>query len=226
MITVAVSLVSNAFGGILLGRRTNKEEYNLFGFPGGKAEDQETLQDCCRRELFEETTLLATNCPVFIGYSEGTVKGIGKILYMWYFIPSYTGVPTLIGTEINKHDSWEWWHIDALPDSKECTLGLNLFIKDFKSTLRELLNRKGMDRYMKKLIVTDEKDSNKSIFLLLQHYSAIKDEFLEKYPETESVKIMEVEEFPKGDENYKVINFGHLRFKEKQLTEKEYWAGY
>ena len=46
---------------ILLVKRTKsmKRYPGLFGFPGGKVEDNESTLDCARRELFEETGIHA-----------------------------------------------------------------------------------------------------------------------------------------------------------------------
>ena len=50
-------------GRILLGRRTDN---HLWGYAGGAIEIDETVEDCARRELFEETGLLAEEIEFFM----------------------------------------------------------------------------------------------------------------------------------------------------------------
>jgi ADP-ribose pyrophosphatase YjhB (NUDIX family) len=46
---------------VLLVKRARPPSQGLYAFPGGKVEDDETLEQAARRELFEETGLEARN---------------------------------------------------------------------------------------------------------------------------------------------------------------------
>lgn len=55
MIAVAVGVVMNAQGEVLIARRhAHQHQGNLWEFPGGKIEPQETLAQALRREFAEE----------------------------------------------------------------------------------------------------------------------------------------------------------------------------
>ena len=56
-----VIIVNNA-GEILLGRRTDN---HLWGYFGGSVEIDEKVEDCAKRELFEETGLIADELSFF-----------------------------------------------------------------------------------------------------------------------------------------------------------------
>ncbi len=55
-------VVVDAQGRLLLGRRTDN---HLWGYAGGSAEIDERVEDCARRELFEETGLIADELEFF-----------------------------------------------------------------------------------------------------------------------------------------------------------------
>lgn len=52
-------------GKILLVRRANPPDAGLWGFPGGKIESGETIEDAAIRELYEETGVHAQAGPIF-----------------------------------------------------------------------------------------------------------------------------------------------------------------
>ncbi len=52
-------------GAVLLVRRANPPDAGLWGFPGGKIDYGETIEQAAVRELFEETGIQAEAGPVF-----------------------------------------------------------------------------------------------------------------------------------------------------------------
>ena len=50
---------------------SRKDNYQDFGFPGGKVEENESLMDAAKRETFEETGLIIDNLKiVYQGYDD------------------------------------------------------------------------------------------------------------------------------------------------------------
>lgn len=56
-------IVMNDRGQILLGRRTDN---HMWGYAGGSVELDEVVEDCAKRELFEETGLVAEELSFFM----------------------------------------------------------------------------------------------------------------------------------------------------------------
>ncbi|WP_201317499.1 (deoxy)nucleoside triphosphate pyrophosphohydrolase [Paenibacillus sp. EPM92] len=58
MIEVAAAIIENEHGQILIARRKKgKAQEGLWEFPGGKIENNETIEECLRRELLEEMNI-------------------------------------------------------------------------------------------------------------------------------------------------------------------------
>ncbi len=56
-------IVENEKGQILLGKRTDN---HMWGYAGGSIEIDETVEECAKRELFEETGLIADEIKLFM----------------------------------------------------------------------------------------------------------------------------------------------------------------
>lgn len=56
-------IVENEQGQVLLGRRTDN---HMWGYMGGSIEIDEKVEDCARRELFEEAGLIADEMELFM----------------------------------------------------------------------------------------------------------------------------------------------------------------
>jgi mutator protein MutT len=76
-------------------------------FPGGKAEDGETLEDALEREFLEEFGI-KTRCGARLGESGFTHRGETHILYAYriYFTESLESIV------LTEHSDWKW----ASPD--------------------------------------------------------------------------------------------------------------
>lgn len=59
----ASTILVNEKGQILLGKRTDN---HYWGYPGGAIEIDENVEDCAKRELFEETGLVADELSLFM----------------------------------------------------------------------------------------------------------------------------------------------------------------
>ena len=100
-IDVAAAVIKRG-GTVFLTRRGGDESFpGMWEFPGGKIENGETPEECCRRELKEELGIDAEIGEFFMesrhAYSEFTVR-----LHV-YRIPAFTGNITL-----RNHDEAAW----------------------------------------------------------------------------------------------------------------------
>lgn len=88
---------------VLLGKRTNIEEFGLYGMPGGKQEVRERIEDTVCRELLEETGLVAKKLTR-LGY-------IDEFIYQHFachifLCQVFEGEVT--NKEPSKCQGWEW----------------------------------------------------------------------------------------------------------------------
>ncbi len=109
-INVAVALVLNDRRELLLGTRKNPEEAGLFGFPGGKQDDWETIEKTLARELKEETNLTAAKCE-FLTYIDEFIHN--HYFAMIFLVTKWSG--TLKTMEPEKCGGWGWYGLDDLP---------------------------------------------------------------------------------------------------------------
>lgn len=109
-IPIAVAIVTNNQGQVLLGRRKNPEEAGLYGFPGGKVEKFETVENCLKRETREETGLVVIRYR-FLTYIDEFIHD--HFLAMMFQVTETEGrVETM---EPEKCGGWEWHGLDNLP---------------------------------------------------------------------------------------------------------------
>tara|TARA_B110000908_G_C10190560_1_gene420255 strand:- start:643 stop:1020 length:378 start_codon:yes stop_codon:yes gene_type:complete len=102
MIQVLCGIISNSEGKIFIARR--KEGKSMAGkweFPGGKLEEDETEQDCLKRELREELDM-EVEVGEKLGVNEHHYKNfsIRLIAYQCEFISATY--------ELTDHDTYEW----------------------------------------------------------------------------------------------------------------------
>ncbi len=103
-IPVAIVIVhSKKDDTILMTRTLQENEYNLFVLPGGKQEHKERMIDTARRELLEETNLVAKSMRclgiIDVMLYEHFVCGV-------YLCQDFEG--ELKTLEPLKHDGWQW----------------------------------------------------------------------------------------------------------------------
>jgi len=110
---VLVIREENGHRQLLLSKRKDGYGSGQFTLPGGKQKPEESLQECAKRELWEETGLrLVKARPVsfkikrFLGRSLSVIS-IGVLTEL------YTGDPK--NKEEDQHTEWEWYDFDQLP---------------------------------------------------------------------------------------------------------------
>ncbi len=98
---------------ILLGKRKNSYRAGMYGVPGGRLELIESLIDCGKRELLEETGLQA-NSLQYLGVVRELQDGYTFIHFV-YTCTDYNGEPKVIEPE--KCESWNWYSLNELPSN-------------------------------------------------------------------------------------------------------------
>jgi len=114
---------------VLLGKRKNSHGAGTWAFPGGHLEFRESIEDCARREVFEETGLEIGNLR-YGAFTNDIFGEEGKHYVTLFVIADHAaGVP--IVKEPQKCEKWAWF--DWPPDIHPCFLPIqNLLKQKFK----------------------------------------------------------------------------------------------
>lgn len=107
-IPVSIAIVK-VHGRFVLGRRTNIEEAELYGFPGGKIHAGETPQTAVCRELKEETSLVAEETK-YLGFVDSFIHR--HFHCHVYTINQYSGI--LLNLEPQRCRGWELFNIEEV----------------------------------------------------------------------------------------------------------------
>ena len=98
---------------VLLGKRKNAHGEGSWCFPGGHPEFNEELEDCAKREVFEETGINIKNIKPAT-FTNDIFKGERKHYITLFFVAEY-GSGEVRVMEPEKCEKWEWFHWDNLP---------------------------------------------------------------------------------------------------------------
>ena len=126
-IGVGVCVVKD--GKVLFGKRRNAHGAGSWCFHGGHLEFGESVEECARREVFEETGLEIRNIR-HGPFTNDIFETEGKHYVTLFVISDYdSGSP--VAKEPHKCDKWAW--IPWPPDVQPCFLPItNLLKLDFK----------------------------------------------------------------------------------------------
>ncbi|TMP27362.1 ADP-ribose pyrophosphatase [Pseudoalteromonas rubra] len=114
VVRVGVAVVIKRHGKILLGERIGSHGAHTWATPGGHLEMGESIEQCARREVLEETGLALTQVTR-LDYTNDVFESDGKH-YITLFVTGecVNGEPQLL--EPNKCLQWRWFSPDALPE--------------------------------------------------------------------------------------------------------------
>jgi 8-oxo-dGTP diphosphatase len=109
---VGVGIMIFKDGKVLMGKRKGKHGAGEYAWPGGHLEYMETIEDCAKREVREETGLEICNIRLLrvmnlVDYPPTHFVDIGLVAN-WL-----SGEPTLV--EPDACEGWEWYSLDELP---------------------------------------------------------------------------------------------------------------
>ncbi len=99
-------------GKVLFGKRKGSHGAGEWALAGGHLEFGETIEECARRELAEETGLKAGR--VHHGpWTSNVMAGDKHYITLFAFVEHFEGEPALL--EPSKCEGWAWFDWDALP---------------------------------------------------------------------------------------------------------------
>jgi 8-oxo-dGTP diphosphatase len=102
----------NGHSQLLLSKRKDGYGSGQFTLPGGKQQQGESLQECAKRELWEETGLrLVKAKPVSLKITRFPGKPL--VISVGVCAEAYIGDPK--NKEESQHTEWEWYDFDQLP---------------------------------------------------------------------------------------------------------------
>lgn len=98
---------------ILLGKRLSKVGYGKWGVPGGKLKYGELLDVAAKRELLEETGLVAEKMEFLQLINDPRFDC--HYIHINFLITQWSGNVEL--KEPDKFEKWDWFDIDNLPEN-------------------------------------------------------------------------------------------------------------
>jgi len=113
---VGVAVIVIKDSNVLLGKRINSHGSGTWQFPGGHLEFGEPIEDCAKRELFEETGLTIQN--IRSGPYTNDIFKIEQKHYITLFVIADYDSGVLTVKEPKKCEKWEWFSWSQLPEPK------------------------------------------------------------------------------------------------------------
>jgi len=123
LIGVAVIVIKE--GRVLLGKRKNAHGSGTWAFPGGHLEFNESIKECARREVSEETGIRIKNLR-YGPYSNDIFAGEGKHYVTLFVIADYDAGTPLV-KEPHKCENWAW--VPWPPNVHPCFLPVKNLLK-------------------------------------------------------------------------------------------------
>jgi len=99
---------------VLLGKRKSSHGTGSWCFPGGHLEFGEAVEDCARRETFEETGIKVKNIRMGM-FTNDIFEKEGKHYITLFAVCNYDSGKLKV-MEPEKCEKWEWFKWDNLPN--------------------------------------------------------------------------------------------------------------
>ncbi len=99
---------------LLLGKRFVKGDQSCWQFPGGHLENGESVTDCARREVLEETSLKIKTIR-HLGFTDKTFA-VGSRRYITLLVSSDYDSGEAKTLEPDKCELWQWFDYQQLPE--------------------------------------------------------------------------------------------------------------
>lgn len=101
-------------GKVLLGKRKGALGSGTWSFPGGHLEWNESVEDCARREVAEETGLTNLTNFSFGPYTRDVFTKENR-QYITLFVIAYSTAGEPRTMEPDRCDGWQWFTWDEMP---------------------------------------------------------------------------------------------------------------
>lgn len=108
------TILLNEKGKVLLGKRKNGFKEGYYGLPGGRIDRGEKLKEGAKRELKEETNLIANHIEYLSVVKEWQKDEEQDFIHFIFLCDNWSGDLSLL--ELDKCEGWEWFDLDNLPD--------------------------------------------------------------------------------------------------------------
>jgi 8-oxo-dGTP diphosphatase len=108
---VGVAVINN--NRLLLGKRKGAHGTGTWAFPGGHLEFGESVEECARRELIEETGLKALSLTLGPWVND-LIEKDKHYITLFVFVNEFEGDLQLL--EPHKCEGWAWFSCHALPN--------------------------------------------------------------------------------------------------------------
>lgn len=109
---VGIAVFTVRRGQVLLGKRKGSHGAALWATPGGHLEFGEEIETCAKRELCEETGLIAHS--IRLGpWVNNVIENTKHYVTIFTLTQEFEGEPQLM--EPNKCEGWQWFDWDCLP---------------------------------------------------------------------------------------------------------------
>lgn len=96
---------------LLLGKRIGKTGFGTWGLPGGHFEFGELLSEAGKRELEEETSIIAQELEYL--HMINDPREDHHYIHIGFLAKKWKGKPKV--TEKDKFEVWKWFSLDKLP---------------------------------------------------------------------------------------------------------------
>lgn len=110
--SIGVGVVVINDGKVLLGKRKGAHGVGDWSFAGGHLELKESVEECAKRELEEETGLKALSLKLG-PWTEDVIENDKHYVTLFVFVNAFEGEPKLL--EPNKCEGWKWFDWKNLP---------------------------------------------------------------------------------------------------------------
>lgn len=121
----------------------NQRKYDITTFPGGGLEDNETIEECCFREVLEETGIKVKVLAETVRVKEYFTDSVWTNIYFLCDFVEDTGVLNLVSEEVETGLHTKWVSMEELMDTFENNMtlheyGPNIHNREFLGLIHSL----------------------------------------------------------------------------------------